>query len=707
MNETVIRRLTEFGARMFRINLSHTKIEDLRPAIAYVRRFTAVPICLDTEGAQIRTGEFLDGPIQFHENSVVKGHTRPVPGDSGNMNFYPLDIVKQFEIGDLISIDFNSVLVHVVGIEDESITMRVLNGGDVGQNRAVSVDRPITLPPLTAKDRAAVAIGVELGITHYALSFASRPDDVDELRRLAGPDTLIISKIESRVGLTHLTTIAERSDAILIDRGDLSREVPIEQIPRIQKGIIAEAKRVGKKVYVATNLLESMVKAPTPTRAEVNDVYNTLADGVDGLVLAAETAIGDYPIQCAAMIVKLVENSSSETDQNHHFPNDPFSLLIPPHGGRLVCREAGPDDLDGMENLPVVEARPTDLMDCEQISQGTYSPLSGFMDHETVESVLETNRLLDGTVWTLPLTLQVKADCVRRFGVGDRVALTDQAGNIHSLLDVSDIFTTHLEATAKKWFGTDSRAHPGVARLYEGGETFIAGDVTLVKAAPSPHASYALTPHQTRYIFAHKGWARVLGFHTRNVCHRVHEYIQVRGLEETGAEGLFISPLLGPKKPNDFLPEPIIKSYQLLMESGLYPRGRVVLGSFSTYSRYCGPREAVFTALCRKNMGCSDFVVGRDHTGVGDYYDADANRRLFDEIGDIGVAPVYFNAIGYNPDTRQYEDGNGSAKVLSISGTQIRESLCRGERLPDWALRDIVQDMLLSEITAGRPLFHE
>ena len=707
MNETVIGRLADLGVTLFRINLAHTKAGDLAQAIEFIRGVTSVPVCLDTEGAQIRTGNMVGGSVTLRENSVVRAQSRRLPGDAATFTFYPADITKAFETGDLISIDFNSVLVQVVGFEGDVVLMRVLTGGVAGQNKAVTVERPIPLPPLTEKDRAAIALGTGMGIRHYALSFANCAEDVDELRALAGDDAFVISKIESLNGLSHLEDIAARSDALLIDRGDLSRELPIEQIPRVQKGIIRKAREMGVKVYVATNLLESMVTAPTPTRAEVNDVYNTLADGADGLVLAAETAIGAYPVRCATMIVKMVREMREQAGEESHYPNDPFSLLVPPHGGRLVHREAGPEDVRGLDALPVLQVRDTDLMDCEQLAHGTYSPLSGFMDRDALESVLETCRLPDGTVWTMPVLLQAAGDTVQGFAVGDRIALKSAAGKIHAVVDVSDIYRLDLEDVAQQWFGTTSDRHPGVARLYGGGDTFIGGAVTMVAPVPSSYMPFALTPHQTRFIFTHKGWTRVVGFHTRNACHRVHEHIQMRALEDTGADGLYINPVIGPKKRHDFLPLPILKSYQVLLDFGFYPKGRVVLGSFSTYSRYSGPREAAFTALCRKNMGCSHFIIGRDHTGVGDFYPANANHALFEGLGDIGITPVFFNAIGYNEESRRYEDVDGEDVVRSISGTAVRETLGAGKRLPDWAMRDVVQDMLLDEVAAGRPLFYE
>jgi ATP sulfurylase len=702
-----IQRLEQSGATLFRINLSHTKLVDLRRVIQTIREATQVPICLDTEGAQIRTGDFVDGRIELRDNTVVRVHYRRVPADDRNFNLYPPGIATLLQPGDFVSIDFNSALVQVIAKDSDCVSMRVLRGGLVEQNKAVAVERDIPMPPLTEKDRACLALGCEMGLSHFALSFASRGEDVEYLRRLVGEGAFIISKIESRSGLKNLEQIASRSDALLIDRGDLSRQVPIELLPQIQKNVIQRAKNVACPVYVATNLLESMVTRPTPTRAEVNDIYNTLADGADGLVLAAETAIGAYPVQCAFVVSKIIRGFQRiEPDDGQFYPLDAVSLLVEPHGGRLVHREAGPTDLSDIERLPHLAIPERELMDCEQFGYGTYSPLIGFMDRDTLESVLETYRVPSGEVWTLPILLQVGLEEIATVTAGDRVALTDEQGIVHALLDISEIYRYDLESLAARMYGTTNRSHPGVARLMRRGDHFLGGDVTLVQPLVSPIRHYLLTPAQTRFIFTRLGWSQVVAFHSRNPVHRGHEWIQMQALERTGADGLYINPVVGPKKRGDFLPEPILLSYQTLLEFGCYPKGKVVLGSFFTYSRYAGPREAVFTALCRKNMGCSHFIVGRDHTGVGDFYAADANRELFESLGDIGVKPVFFDTVGYNSEMGTYEVDRGQP-LVRISGTEVREAVRAGKRLPDWFIRDLVQEVLLAEAESGRPMFCE
>lgn len=708
MNDRVIARLEEMGISLFRVNLSHTKLSYVSTIIRYIQSKTSIPVCLDTEGAQIRTGTMVNGDIILKDNNIITIHKHLVPGDPYNFNLCPADIIRNFKAGDLISIDFNSVLLQVIEEGVENIKARVLNGGLIGQSKAVNLDRDIDMPALSIKDKKALSIGMELGIRHVALSFANRVSDVDEIRALVEKDTFVISKIESYNGLLNFDEIVNKSNAILLDRGDLSRQVPIERIPALQKTIIKKSNAKGVKIYVATNLLESMVTALNPTRAEVNDVFNTINDGADGLVLAAETAIGSHPIRCASMVVKLIREFEGEDQHNtNYYPTNPFSLLNDPHGGRLVNRLAKVSDLEDMQDLKILTVKDSDLFDCEHIAYGAYSPLTGFMDKDTLESVLNSNRLQNGLIWTLPIVLQVPADSIRGFGVGDRIALKNTKDIVHALLDITEVYEIDMDDVSQKWFGTTSIEHPGVNRLFSNGSKFIAGTVTMVKGLQSSYHHYVLNPVQTRILFTQKGWNKVVGFHTRNVIHKAHEFIQLKALELSHADGLYISPVIGIKKQGDFLTIPLMKSYQIMMDFGLYPKGRVVVGSFSTYSRYSGPREAVFTALRHKNMGCSHFIVGRDHTGVGDFYKSVNYPSYFEKLGEIGIEPIFFDEIGYNLKSNQYEPFSTNGTIESISGTKLRRALLEDKSLPDWFMHEIIQDMLREEIVAGRPIFHK
>jgi pyruvate kinase len=710
LNDRVIHWLERAGTSLLRLNLSHTRIEDLERIVSFIQKRTRIPVCLDTEGAQVRTGPLVDGKVTVRENRFLTARARPVAGDQFSISFYPAYIVNKLQVGDFISIDFNAVLSQVVEKNTDEAILRILNGGEIGQNKAVTVQRTLDMPPLTEKDLAAIAIGRRMGIRHFALSFAHRASDVDVIRAKAGAGAIVISKIECLIGLSNLAPIAEKSDAILIDRGDLSREVPIEQIPAIQKMIIRRATAHGAKVYVATNLLESMTSAPTPTRAEVNDIYNTLADGADGLVLAAETAIGQYPVSCARMVVKIVQQFQRNVNGGARpIRVRPSSLLaeVEPHGGRLVCRTLGPaEDLE-IKDLPAMTVGDEELTDVEQIARGAFSPLCGFMDRACLESVLEFNRLPSELAWTMPVVLAVPKETASRFAKGDRVLLSSRCGLAHSILDVSEAYQFEPELLARKWFGTDSREHAGVARVVARGGYFLSGEVTLVQPLPSPYRRYDLTPAQLRMVFAHKGWSRVVAFHSRNLVHRAHEAIQITALERTYADGLLISPVVGNAKPGDFVPQLILDGYQAMLDYGLYPPGKVVLASFITYPRFAGPREAVFTALCRKNMGCSHFIVGRDHTGVGSFYHENASRALFDALGDIGIEPVFFDAIGYDTQSERYIELNASETVRPISGTEIRRALMAGEVLPNWMMRSEVQDVVSGELMKKRALFQQ
>jgi pyruvate kinase len=705
-NPRTIERLEQAGATLFRVNLSHTSLEDLAETVSGIQRATDVPICLDTEGAQVRTGRIAEGTITLRDNAVVRAERALIPGDINSLNFYPPAIVAQLRVGDFISIDFNSVLVQVLKTDEAGVQMRVLNGGVIGQNKAVTVQRSLDLAPLTNKDVGAIKIGLELGLSHFALSFANHPDDVDLIRKHAGPDSFIISKIESRPGLENLDDIAVRSDALLIDRGDLSRDIPIELIPRTQKQILQRGHVLDTPVYVATNLLESMVVTPTPTRAEVNDIYNTLLDGADGLVLAAETAIGKYPIHCALMIARLIRSYENADDIDSGDRIDPFSQLIEPHGGALVHRQLPEAEIGQIDELPTLKLPYNYLIDAEQIAIGTYSPLTGFMDRATLESVITETRLPDGAIWTLPIVLQVPDQDAADLSAGQRVVLTTDSGEPIAIIDVSEVYRMDLDRYCQAVYSTNSTQHPGVVQSQAAGRNFVGGAVTLIRPVESPYRSFQFTPEQTRFLFRQKNWSRVVGFHTRNPPHRGHEYIQLAALERTGADGLYINPVTGPKKTNDFRAEHVLASYQRVLENGVYPPGQVLLGAFNTYSRYAGPREAVFTALCRKNMGCSHFVIGRDHTGVGDFYPTEANRRMFDSLGDLGISPVYFDAVGYNEKTATYEEAATADGLTSISGTEVRDLLRAQENLPSWFMREEVQEMLRARIIAGDDLFH-
>jgi pyruvate kinase len=313
MTADVVRRCAAAGVTLFRLNLSHTKIEDLERSIRSIQSWTDVPVCLDSEGAQLRNQEMVSASVTLRKGDQITIHFEPVVGDSAKISFAPLRIARNFQVGDLIRVDFDHVEMKIIAIGSESAQAVITNGGQIGSNKAADCSRELPFEPLTSKDREAIRIGLQNGVRNFALSFANRREDVAIMRGACGPDANIICKIESPQGVANLERIMELADAILIDRGDLSRRVPIHKVPFLQRRIIAMARYRRCPVYVATNLLESMVTRRSPTRAEVNDVVSTLLMGADGLVLAAETAIGGYPVESVEMISRLVSECDAWT----------------------------------------------------------------------------------------------------------------------------------------------------------------------------------------------------------------------------------------------------------------------------------------------------------------------------------------------------------------------------------------------------------
>jgi len=322
LNRETIEQLSLREVHLFRINLSHTKLEDVAKVIDKIHSWTDVPICLDSEGAQIRNQDMKSESVEFVKNTLVKIHHNDVVGDSSNISFTPKTVSKQLRVGDKIKIDFNALILRVIENKSDYLLANVETTGSVGSNKAADVDRKIKLDAVTYKDKKAFKIGIDKGITNFSLSFTNTANDVKEVRQIIGNKSNLISKIESIQGVLNLGEILPLVNQILIDRGDLSREVEIEKIPFVQRRIISYAKSKDVPVYVATNLLESMIETVLPTRAEVNDVASTLLMGAKGLVLAAETAIGKHPIESVEMVNSLIKQ------YNRWTPDSTFNDVI-------------------------------------------------------------------------------------------------------------------------------------------------------------------------------------------------------------------------------------------------------------------------------------------------------------------------------------------------------------------------------------------
>ncbi len=712
LNQNVMERLQERKVDLFRINLSHTPIERLAETIECMQKYTSTDICLDTEGAQVRTGTMEEGVV-VRDRQLVRLVAERVVGTSECLTLTPPSVFESLAPNNLIGLDFDGAVLLVLEVGDGYAETVVLNGGKIGNNKAVGVSPAPKLPPLTEQDIASVEMGRKYGIKHFALSFANCAEDVALLRKHAGPDSHIISKIESQRGVLNLDSILVETDEILIDRGDLSREVPLENIPLMQKAIIRKANNANKPVNVATNLLESMLVNRKPTRAEVNDIMNTLLDGANGLVLAAETAVGEHPISAVDMVLSLIERFQRSLD-GYRVSDllESAPLLLPALHGRQEDKNTRAASLghvpqEVIESLPAVKVDVETAMDIEQIVDGVYSPLEGFMTQEELGSVLDNYRLPCGSVWTMPIVLQGTSEQFSAYHPGQSVRLIDtRTGEATAILYIQDKYQVNLEKIAKQWFGTTDQAHPGVKKVMSRGDVFLGGPLEHLKNASISRSPYQLTPEQTRTIFEIKGWTKIVAFHTRNVPHRGHEHVIANACDRANADGIMIHPVIGPKKDGDFQTNIILGAYDKLVALA-YPQA--LLAAFSTYSRYSGPREAVFTALCRKNFGCTHFVVGRDHTGVGNFYTANQNRELFESLGDMGISPVFFDTVQYSPKLDQTVESSEQSdpEHKQISGTMIRDLLVRQQEVPDWCMRKEISDWLLEQQRSGSALFVE
>ncbi len=706
LKKNIVENMDTSGVDLFRINLSHTKTESLSKVIKNIQGWTEKPVCLDTQGAQIRTGQMKKNKVFLKTNDSIFIISSKRKGDRFNLPLYPIEPEKVLEVGDILYIDFNKVIVQITRIEKGKVEGKVLLGGQVGLNKAVHMNRIINLLPFTVKDLEAFRIARRHGISFFALSFASNKESVGQLRKLFPYKIFVISKIENRLGLANLEEICEVSDAILIDRGDLSREVPLQKIGLAQKHILEVAKKKKTPLYVATNILESMMESFEPTRAEVSDITNALLSGAKGLVLAAETAIGKYPLESVRMVFGIIkEVERAEKQKKEDFLKTIYDYnLVEPHGGVLVQNFLIESEIKDFKKLPKIKVEETILLDAFQIAEGLYSPIKGFMNEKELISVLENYKLPNGVIWPLPIIFQLFKKAIS-FKKGDRVILKGRQDKESSvLLKVANIQKIDRKKIAKKWFGTDDLQHPGVNRFFKMGDYIISGEVFLIRKSSFYRQFYTFTPKETREIFKQQGWQKIVGFHTRNVIHRGHEFLQKEALESVKADALFISPVIGPKKNTDFSPEAVLKAYEIMLQKNYYAPYPAFIGAFHTYSRYSGPREAVFTALCRKNFGCSHFIVGRDHTGVGNYYPPDASQKIFEKIGNIGMTILTFDAVYFCQACRKVTDkcSHSAQNRIEISGSSLRKYLIEGRDIPAYlARKDIVR--MLQKMAKNEP----
>ncbi len=379
-----------------------------------------------------------------------------------------------------------------------------------------------------------------------------------------------------------------------------------------------------------------------------------------------------------------------------------MTFPIPAHGGTLINRMVeGPQRdalLEKARSLPTILLGERELSDLDMIACGALSPLTGFMGQADYLSVVETMRLANGLPWTIPITLSVTAEEAKKYKVGDSIALVDR-DHILAVLRLKEKYEFDKEKEASMVYKTTEEAHPGVEALYQKGDWNLAGDVDILRRVEfQDFKEYRLDPRDLRKIFHDRGWKRIVAFQTRNPIHRAHEYLQKCALEIV--DGLLIHPLVGATKSDDIPAAVRMKSYEVILEK-YYPKTRTLLAVNPASMRYAGPREAIFHAIIRKNYGCTHFIVGRDHAGVGNYYGTFDAHYIFDEFesDEIGITPMFFDHSFYCKRC----DGMASYKTcphdksehVTLSGTKVREMLQKGEMPPKEFSRPEVVKVLI------------
>ena len=363
---------------------------------------------------------------------------------------------------------------------------------------------------------------------------------------------------------------------------------------------------------------------------------------------------------------------------------------IAPHGGILVNRIATLDQrqefFDKAEVLPRVQLSDRSISDLQMIAIGALSPLKGFMNEADYRSVVKQMRLSNGLPWSVPITLSVTQAVADTLKEGTLVRLDTPAGEFAGILELAEKYRYSKEEEALNVYRTDDLKHPGVQVVDQSGPVNLAGEVWLLERELDVRfPQYQIDPAKSRILFKEKGWKTIVGFQTRNPIHRAHEYIQKCALETV--DGLFLHPLVGTTKDDDIAADVRMRCYEILLEK-YYPKERVILAINPAAMRYAGPREAIFHALIRKNYGCTHFIVGRDHAGVGDYYGTYDAQHIFDEFepGELGIVPMKFEHAFYCTLTEQMATTKTSPSTpeqrVHLSGTKVREMLRAGKLPP-------------------------
>jgi len=366
-----------------------------------------------------------------------------------------------------------------------------------------------------------------------------------------------------------------------------------------------------------------------------------------------------------------------------------------PHGGKLIDRhiKKAPSEI---ADLPKFEINTNLAEDIENISKGVFSPLEGFLCKNDLENVLQEKRLGDDTPWTIPILLDFDKKEIKDLKKGDSILLTNTETGLLSILNIDEIYTFDKKTLAQSVYGTQDTSHPGVANVHNMKQLLLGGKITLLESKTREFDEYNLTPKETRFLFKEKGWKEIVAFQTRNPPHIGHEYVQKTAL--TFVDGIFINPIIGKKKKGDFTDNVILASYETLMKH-YYLKERTVMSILRTSMKYAGPREAIHHAIMRKNYGCTHFIVGRDHAGVGNYYGPYDAHAIFQEFPDLGITPVFFKSFfrctkcdavvneKICPHDEKYH--------INFSGKKIRELLTSGQIPPEDMMRKEVSETIL------------
>jgi sulfate adenylyltransferase len=375
--------------------------------------------------------------------------------------------------------------------------------------------------------------------------------------------------------------------------------------------------------------------------------------------------------------------------------------IPPPHGGVLVNRVLSGSSLeraknDSKEMMSVTVDR--DLVsDIENIADGIFSPLEGFMLQHDFADVLKRGRISNGVAWTVPIVLDVDEQTSKKMKDSRDVAIKDESGRIFAIMHVEDTYDFDKKEMAKAVYQTEDAKHPGVAKTMAMQDVLVGGRIDLIDRINSDELrKHRLSPARTRDEFRKRGWKSVVGFQTRNIPHLAHEMLQKAALNLF--DGLFVNPLIGRKKSGDFKDEVIIKAYESLID-GYYPKQSVMFVTLHTEMRYAGPKEAILHAIMRKNFGCSHFIVGRDHAGVGNYYYPFAAQEIFKDYPEIGIQPVFFPAFFYckicMSTVSEKTCPHDAQHRLELSGTSLRKMVSSGERPSELLMRPEIADLIL------------